>query len=127
MPTQREVAVPLANYPSGTRQVTARNVPDWATHIAFEFERCTSADPTLWPNASTTLSIALETFVDGVWLSSGGFGGEGGIMLDPDGEFEVDRSFGRFSLHAGTNRQVRATIVISNGPLRTRGHIEMVG
>lgn len=127
MPTSKELAIPLANYPSGTHVVSARNVPDWATHLSFEFERCTSGTPTLWPNASTTLDIGFELFVDGVWVNAGAFTDVGGISMDPDDEAERTISFGRVSLRAGSNRQFRATVNIGGGPLRTRGSVEYTG
>jgi hypothetical protein len=127
MPTQREIAVPLANYPSGSRTVTARNVPDWATHFAFEFNRCSSLDASLWPNASTTLLIHFEVRVGVDWLDAGGFASAGGIVFDPDGEAEALKSIGRINLPPGANRQLRADVTIANGPLRTAGHLEFTG
>jgi hypothetical protein len=125
MPTQREVAIPLANYPSGTRSVTARNVPDWATHFAFEILRRTSSTPSIWPNASTLLQLDFDLFVDGEWRYAGGYTDSGGIA-DDDGT-ERAALIGKFSLAPGTNRQLRATIIITNGPLRTEGSLEFVG
>jgi hypothetical protein len=125
VPTQREVAVPLANYPSGSRTVAARNVPDWATHFQFEFARCTSADPTIWPNVATTLRIDFEVFVDGQWFYGGGYTAVGGVITDDDGELPL--SFARFTLRPGVDRQIRGNVTITNGPLRTEGSIELVG
>ena len=125
MAVLREVSLPLANYPSGLRQISPINVPDSARELYFEFARCTSADPTIWPNAATTLKMDFEGSTDGVeWIPAGAFYVPvGGIHPTPNGE--LARSWFVVSLPPLLGRQLRATVVIVNGPLRTQGTIEL--
>lgn len=121
----REVSLPLANYPSGTRLIPQRSIPDSARELYFEFARCTSADPTIWPNEATKLQMDFEGSTDGVnWTPAGGFGSVGGILTRLDGT-QAALTTVRVPLPPLTGRQIRATATITNGPLRTQGAIEL--
>lgn len=126
MAVVRDVVLPLANYPNGTRTVTARVIGDDATKLKLEIQRCTSAAPSIWPNASTQLQVDLEVSYDGgsTWLAAGGFGAAGGVHVSRGGT-ELPITFGRFGVPAGTNRQLRATVTISGGPLRSSATLEV--
>jgi hypothetical protein len=121
----RTVVIPLEDYPTGTTQMTARNISDAANFLHFEFLRSTTATPTIWPNESTKLNFDMEGSFDGVtWTPAGGFGASGGIHVSRDGS-EAPITTVTVPLPAGTNRQLRATAVITAGPLRTSGTIEL--
>jgi hypothetical protein len=123
---QRVAAFPLANYPNGTFDSPSRNVPDAATKLWFEVARCTDADPTIWPSASTVATAVWEYSLDGgqTWQlcgQSGPLGGGINRRRNPAGQptagFEV-------SIPPGTGRKMRGTLTISGGPLRSSAFIE---
>jgi len=125
MAVVRQVAIPLADYASGTRQLGPFSLPDSAKTLYFEFARCTSADLTIWPDPTTRLQFEFEGSTDGVlWIPAGGFGALGGIHVNRDGS-EASLTTVVVPLPALVNRQVRANIEIINGPLRTQGAFEM--
>jgi hypothetical protein len=125
MATLREVPLPLDNYPSGTRQIAPRSIPDSARELYFEFARCTDADLSIWPNVATRLQIDFEGSFDGVvWVPAGAFGSFGGIHTNRDGT-QAPLSYLPVPLPPGVNRQIRATVTITDGPLRTQGVIEL--
>lgn len=112
---------PLASYPNGTRTSSAVNVPDTATSAAVQVQRCTSATPTIWPNATTSLSITAELSLDGGtnWTTIGSWTSIGGI--DSYHGVETPWSSATFSLPAGAGRKLRSTATIAGGPLLSQG------
>lgn len=125
MATLREISLPLSNYQTGVRNIPSRSIPDSARELYFEFARCTSADPTIWPNAATTLQMDFEGSTDGVtWTPAGGFGAKGGIHTLINGT-QLALTTVRVPLPVATGRLLRATVTITNGPLRTQGAIEL--
>ena len=123
MATTRTTVLNRGNYPSGTRSIPERAVADDVRSIGFELARCTTAEPTLWPNVSTTVEVTVEVQYDGVWKPLGSWTAQGGIAEKQDsakdGGGEWDRSFCIFTLPPGTGRRIRGTANITNGPLRT--------
>lgn len=125
MAVLREVTLPLMNYPGGSRQVGPINVPDSARELYFEFLRCTSADTTVWPNEATHIQMDFEGSTDGVnWIPAGGFGARGGIKTKLNGE-QMSLTTVSISLPPFTGRRLRATVTITNGPMRTQGAFEL--
>ena len=122
----RDTVLPLNDYPNGTH-VGTFNIGDTVTGWWFEIARCTTADPTIWPNASTTISVQMELSRDNgqTWEGAGWFNAEGGILVQRDGS---DTPAVRFSstLRPGTQRRLRATITIAGGPLRSFGTLEVL-
>lgn len=126
MATFRDRVIPLANYPTGQRTFGPFSVPDTAQFLYFEVARCTSVDPTIWPNESTKLRLAFEGRVVGQpdWTPAGAFEAQGGIHVRRDG-VELTLTTFRVSLPPLANRELRATITVEDGPLRTEGSIEL--
>jgi len=121
----RELVLPLANYQNGIRQVPERSLPDSASELYFEFARCTSATPSIWPNETTRLQMDFEGSTDGItWFPAGGFSSIGGIITRFNG-VEVPLTTIRLPLPKLAGRLIRATIQITGGPLRTEGSIEL--
>jgi hypothetical protein len=58
------------------------------------------------------------------WRDWAGFQDSGGIVLTKDGVTEKAVSPLKAPLEPGTNRRIRGTTVIVNGPLRTQGFYE---
>jgi hypothetical protein len=120
------VVLPLANYPNQTRNFGPITIADSVTVVDFKVQRCTTATPTIWPNASTTLSIMQEISLNGgvSWMPLGGnFSAGGGIQAGKGGVGELAYSQGGGYLPVGVNRQVRGTVVIAGGPLRTTASV----
>lgn len=120
----RTQAIPLADYPSGARALPETSVLDAATVFYFEIARCTSADPTIWPDAATTLSLDLEISYDNgaTWRDWAGFQDGGGIVMFKGAERAVSTL--KAPMEPGANRRIRGTVTITNGPLRTQGFYE---
>lgn len=123
------VALPLGNYANQTRVVGPFNVADGVTSMDFSIARCTSADLTIWPNASTTLSVKPEVSCDGevTWIECGAFTSAGGIATGKNGQ-EAPFTIGGGSLPPpvnGVTRRGRFTITIAGGPLRSSATAEL--
>ena len=124
MPVVRDTAIPLRNY-SGFNEIGPLNVPDFVRYLQFEIARCTSVDLSIWTSALTLLAMRFEVSIDGgEWRPAGGFDGAGGISRDRQGN-EVTKSLFKVDVPPGVNRRIRATVDISNGPLRTTGTMEV--
>ena len=123
----RTLVIPLANYPTGNRSfAVGGTLSDAATLIYAELARCTSADPSIWPNQSTRVKVICEISLDGgaVWLFQASFLSEGGIVLNSHGA-EVALSTMEIPLFPGTSRRARFSVEITGGPCRTQGFLEL--
>lgn len=117
--------IPLGNYPSGTFTSAGQNVPDAATSVEFDVARCTSATPTIWPNTPTTLSLSIEFSLDGgsTWQAGGGYqNSPGGIQTNRFGVEIANNTF-ITTIPNGVGRKIRASVTITNGPLRSQGSV----
>ena len=125
MTTTREL--PLANYPTGSRTFV-KQTPNGLAGFKIDIARCTSADPTIWPDAATKLGLFVTPSYDGGatfdpaarigWGPDAGPGAGGGIRLDgrSGAEIVVQDLGGTFDPPANA---VRVDVEIVNGPLRT--------
>lgn len=123
----RTLVIPLANYPTGNRSfAVGGTLSDAATLIYAELARCTSADPSIWPNQSTQVKLICEISLDGgaVWLFQASFLSEGDIVLNWHGA-EVALSTMEIPLFPGTSRRARFSVEITGGPCRTQGFLEL--
>jgi hypothetical protein len=123
----RTLVIPLANYPTGNRSfAVGGTLSDAATLIYAELARCTSADPSIWPNQSTKVKVICEISLDGgaVWLFQASFLSEGDIVLNWHGA-EVALSTMEIPLFPGTSRRARFSVEITGGPCRTQGFLEL--
>lgn len=125
MPVVRDTVIPLRNY-NGDITLPASNLPNDARYLQFEIARCTSVSPTIWPDVNTTVLFDFEVSTDNgaTWRGLGGFGAAGGISLNRQGA-EVPFSSFRIDLPEGTNRRIRGSVVVTNGPIRTSGTLEV--
>jgi hypothetical protein len=124
----RTVDLPLGNYQNGTRTTGWRAIPDTATFISVELARCTSADPTIWPNASTMVDLTIELSMDGgatVYLRATEGQIPGGIMPGKGGGEAPRSRKALWPIPPGSNRMVRLGASVSGGPIRTSGTIEI--
>lgn len=122
--------LPLGNY-NGTHVLggaTGIQVADDVTSVDISIARCTSATPTIWPNASTVLDIKPEVSCDdGVtWIESGRSISPGGISFIKGQQAAFSISGG--SLPPAVNgiaRRYRCTVAITGGPLRSSMTVEV--
>jgi hypothetical protein len=121
----RTVVIPLGDYATNIYPLAEQNVQNQATRFYFEVRRCTSADPTIWPNSTTVLDLKMEISTDAgvTWNFLAGFRAVGGIIRKVDGT-ELPISFVDVSLPAGNQRRIRGTAEVIEGPLRTEGFFE---
>lgn len=115
-------AIPVSTYPSGTYTVAATPVDDAITSIGIAVQRCTTADPTIWPNSADTITFTLEIFIGGQWITNWFVGSDsGGIVTDKHG-VDVPTMNVQADLPAGTSRQLRASVVlngVTTGSIKT--------
>ena len=121
--------LPLNNYANGTRQLGPIDLASDVTSVLFSIQRCTTATPTVWPNASTTLEIIPEVSLDGgvTWIEAGRTTNVGGIQLSKFGtELAFALSGGYLPAEVGgVTRQYRVQTTIAGGPLRTSASVEV--
>lgn len=118
------------NIPSGVRTFGPFDVPDGTTLIVFKLDRCTTATPTIWPNASTAITLSAYLAAGHAPDSSsrdspdfiGGITANGGILIARDGSELTSSTYG-CPLAAGVSRQVTFTLNVVNGPLRSNATI----
>lgn len=128
MPSSRTRALNLAEYPSGQSELPSTALPDWANALGIEILRCTSADTSIWPNASTIITLHVELSQDsGVTWPYLLFEGSvaGGIEIHNKTGLEVESLRFDAQLPAGTNRRVRGYMDITNGPCKTTMFISL--
>lgn len=109
----------LASY-DGERTLAERALPDNVKAVYFEVQRCTPADPSVWPLESQQIDVSLEISLDdgATWTFAGHFSAFGGQYLRRD-QTIADFSYGRIGFPPGTGRRVRGKIAMTNGPILT--------
>lgn len=100
------------SYAAGTYNIPATAIPDGITNLEIDILRCTTADPTIWPNAGDTISYNLEVSIGGVFQTWASGGPDGGGIHSVKGT-EVATMNISGSIPAGTSRQFRGTITLS--------------
>jgi hypothetical protein len=109
--------------PTGVTPIPATAVPASVTSCVVSINRCTTATPLNWPDAATTLDVALELSFDNqaTWVGGGSVTGwSGGIAFKRDKVTEQPTS--DLALTYVTHpTHVRGTITVTNGPLVTSG------
>jgi len=120
--------VPI-NQPTGTHTYGAYNVPDGVSSATLRIARCTTATPTFWPNASTTVDAkAMMSFDNGATFpyQVATISSKGGIVTHPDtGEQVTETGVSVTGVRLGANRKIQATITVTNGPLVTQVTLEV--
>jgi hypothetical protein len=113
------------NIATGSQDLGPVTLPNGLTSLKITIKRCTTATPTIWPNAATTIKASLFVSVDGGvnWIASGSLTSAGGIYVRngvevPNTILEV------VPIPTGTSRQIKATITVANGPLVSNVTIE---
>ncbi len=117
--------IPLNTYPTGVRQFV-KNTPNGLSGFQVSIARCTSADPTIWPDPNSRIKILVEcSYDDGLSFPPNGgsasFEGSGGIATGKLGEIPFSIMSCRFS--PNEPNAVRITVEIINGPIKTFGDV----
>lgn len=117
--------LPLANYATGSHTAGPIDIPDNVVSIDFSIQRCTTATPTIWPNASTILAVVPQISFDGgsTWIECGPSTQSGDIGFDKNHN-EAPFSKGGGAIPAGTNRKFKVVATIIGGPLRSTATVE---
>lgn len=124
----RSIDLPLGNYPNGTRSTSWRAISDAITKASVEIARCTTADPTIWPNASTEVDLTIDFSMDGgatIALSATSGACPGGIAIGLHGVEAPATRIGLSPLPVGSGRAIRITATVRGGPIRTSGTVEL--
>jgi hypothetical protein len=102
-------------YTAGTHTIPATSIPDGVTQLGIFILRCTSADPTIWPNDTDTISYDLQVSLDdGVSYNDWAGGSDvGGIHINNKGGTEVATMNIVGDIPDGTNRFFQGTITFS--------------
>lgn len=103
---------------SGSQTFGPANVTNGTSSITVRLARCTTARPSLWPDANTIIDCQAEVSTDGgsTYKPNNGFGAAGGIFLNRDGSESTETTF-TCGLPPGNNRKVRLKVTVTNGPL----------
>lgn len=118
MTTVVRTSIPV-NLPVGVHELGPAPLPDGLSSFNFTLDRCTTANPTVWPNASTKIHADFLISIDGgkSWLACGSFNAVGGISMKEKGvEDTVSRGWVS-PIPPGTSRQIKATVIIAGGSL----------
>jgi len=106
-------ALPTRNYAAGAHAFGPVAIPDTVSSIGISILRCTSADTTIWPNQSDTISFDIQVSFNGgpfqEWASGTG---NGGIDKDKLGN-EIPTMYIQGDVPAGTNRSMQGTVTLS--------------
>lgn len=121
--------LPLANYANGTRNFGPVDIASNVTSIDFSIARCTTANPTTWPNVSTTVEIIPEISLDNevTWIECGRFKSNGGISPAKGGgeaQFSIGGGYIPPQI-GGITRRFRGTSIVAQGPCRTSMTVEV--
>lgn len=113
-------SLPLNTYPSGTRTLGPFNFPNGLAGFDLRLGRCTSADPTIWPDPNTRVKFRMLFSFDGganydhieIWEPQGG-----GIVLVRGVELAEEVATWGFSPVEPDHAKVEITV--ENGPIKT--------
>ena len=99
-------------WPAGTIQIPASNLANNVTGYSLEIARCTSVDPSIWPDPLSLIELDMEVSLDnGATWAGGAFTAYGGIDIREG--VEVLTSNISFDVPPGTKRKVRGTVNLS--------------
>lgn len=119
--------LPLRNYPNGSVSFGPYALGLDGGSLGFLIGRCTAADPSIWPNASTVLTFDVQFSFDGgtVYTTPGLYSGEmvGGIVSFPATPNSAAGDFAEsgytWDWFPERPTHMKGTVTITGGPLRS--------
>lgn len=114
---------PQTSIPTGTFPVSKSSLPASITSLTLSLARCTTNTPTIWPNATTTVTGDLQVSLDGgvTFQDLGGFSSPGGIFTQKDGT-QLTNTVCTWTLPPNATH-LQGTLVVANGPCVTSGSV----
>lgn len=106
--------LPVAVYAAGVYTIAATAIADSVTSLQIAVQRCTTADPTIWPLSTSIITFDLQTSVDGgvSWQSwNSPASGSGGIATAKG--VEQTSMYVAGTIPAGTSRNIKGSITLS--------------
>lgn len=114
-------SIPLGTYPSGSIQRGPFAFPNGLDGFDIRIGRCTTADPTIWSDPATIITIDMQFSYDGgatyTPLGQNSFSNVGGIKTGRDGEIPEDIVSWGFSPDQPDHAMIKLTC--ENGPVKT--------
>lgn len=111
--------LPLDDYPDGITPFGPVDIPNDASVADVGVQRCTTGTPTIWPLETTVAIVALEYRVGtGEWTGGPSSTSTGGIAHGKHGA-EVPVMLMGGGVPEGEDRQIRGSLAVSGGPMRT--------
>lgn len=108
--------IPLGTYPNGTYQFGPVATPNGLNGFDIRIGSCTTADPTIWPNATTIVTLDLQ------------FSYDGGATYTPIGANSWSQGGGIFESHGvETPERVLSWRFSPNEPTHFKGQITVTG
>lgn len=126
MLTKRYELLPVETYPVGFTPFGPVALHDDVIAVFVELYRCTTRDPSIWPEKSTFIRVIPELSGDRgkTWDVAGGLGHWGGIEEHYKGH-EHDSILGTMDVPQAADRWIRGTIEVVGAPARTGLAIEL--
>lgn len=114
-------SIPLGTYPSGSVTRGPFAFPNGLNGFDMRIGRCTTADTSIWSNASTIIKIDLQFSYDSgatyTELGANSWSGPGGIISGRDGE--VAETVLTWEFHPAEPTHAMAQLTVINGPVKT--------
>jgi len=114
-------SIPLGTYPSGSIQRGPFAFPNGLDGFDIRIGRCTTADPTIWSDPATIITIDMQFSYDGgstyTPLGANSFSNTGGIKVGRDGEIPED--IVSWGFHPDEPTHAMAKLTVTNGPVKT--------
>lgn len=115
---------PLATYPAGTRNFGPIAVPNGLSGFNVSVQRCTDADPTIWPSAAVTVRLDLQFSYDGgnTWTPIGDNSAgpaQGGIMTNEKTGAQYPAWVCGWRFKPDEPTHLKGQITVAGGPIRT--------
>lgn len=113
--------VPLGTYQVGTYTFGPIATPNGLDGFDLRVGRCTTADPTIWPDSGVVVTVDLQVSFDGgstySAIGANRWSQGGGIITGRDGEVVESVISWRFSPNEPTHFKVQ--INVAGGPIKT--------
>jgi len=115
--------LPLATYQVGTTTIPEFAISDALTVMSASCQRNTTADLTIWPLSTTSISVTLDFWDGAQWVVGVFRWSDTGGLRQSHGA-DVPRSYAIWPLPEGVGRKLRGSVTISGGAVRTSATVD---